>query len=405
MTDGKEERIAAVIGVIGTVSGIGSLLTICAVTTGTILSIPIILLWGPGIAAVLGVVSSFTTYYGRFRILLRKKKLKAKEEGKSEMQSQLGDFIESLPELFKSAGCFSQVVTAGLGASLIASTVAYTPLKGVIKSKLEKAPLEKPVEPKKTETHLETKPDKVEQVEQGEKPEKTATAEILEAEGKFVIQVTLTNTMLQANKIVEKLETNGVEAYVARVKNPAEIKGVKYRVRVGDFKFISEAKAYAKANISPLGYTQWYVDNKSNDTIGKPIGYKPPEQPPSLPVMVAIAPPKQIPEQEQIIEVPPPEQAVLETPQVKALVQKGGHIVVPPWLGKSLVVAGVGAGIYGLLQHNKYYDSYKDFKTAKSLEEEKANEQKAEDAKQKRDMGYTIGSALLASGITIYFIF
>jgi len=404
MIESKEERFATAMGAIGTLSGIGSLIAISVVAAGTIFSISIILLYGPGIAAVLGGISSFTTYYGWFRILQRKKKLSAKEEGGTEAQSQLGDFIQSLPELFKSVGCFSQIVTVGLGASVIASAIVYTPLKEMVKL-IE--PI-KPIKPKETVYYSEPEP---EPKSEPERVVEAPIAEISEAEGKFVIQVTLANTEEQAGKIVEILERNGVDAYVARVKDPAEIKGVKYRVRVGDFRFISEAKAYATANITPLGYKQWYIDNKSNDNIGKPIGYKPPEQAPSLPVVVEKIPeqaPKQVPVQEQKIEVPPPEQAVLETspPEVfLSPVQSGDRMVVPPWLGKGLVAAGLGVGIYGLFQNGKYGSFYKDFKTAKSVDEEKASEQKAEEAKQRRDIGYTIGSALLASGLTIYIIF
>jgi outer membrane biosynthesis protein TonB len=85
--------------------------------------------YGPGIAAAFGTVSSFATYYGWFRILRGKKKLSAREEGESEAQNQLGDFIQSLPDMFGSlsGGCFSQASTAVLGVSIAVSTVAYVP--------------------------------------------------------------------------------------------------------------------------------------------------------------------------------------------------------------------------------------------------------------------------------------
>jgi len=294
MDDSKEERIATAIGTIGTVGGIGSLIVISAVAASTVfmgfahakhIVMSTIMLWGPGIASVLGGASSFSTYFNWFRIFLRKKKLNIKEEGENEGENMLGDFIQSLPDAFKSSGCFQQVVTASLGVSLIASAATYTPLGKIIKTKwAERAPLERNIAPEKEEPE-ETEP---------EEEEESETTEISEKEGKFVIQVILMNTMPQADMIVKKLETNGVDAYVAIVKDPAETKGIKYRVRVGDFKFISEARAYALANITPLGYRQWYIDNKSNDTIGKPIGYKPPEQLSPLPVMVRqLEPPAQ----------------------------------------------------------------------------------------------------------------
>jgi len=270
----KEERIAIAIGAIGTVAGIGSLLVLSAIAVSKILvAIPIVLLWGPGAAAVLGGVSSFATYYGWFRILQRRKKLRAKEEGKTEAQSQLGDFIQSLPEAFKSVGCFHQIVTAALGISLIACVVTYTPLKKKIDIETEKNVEAEEEVVYDLETEPETEP---------------------ETEGKFVIQVTLMNTMRQAARIIKNLEMNGVQAYIAKVKNPGETKGTKYRIRVGGFRSVSEAKSYASANITPLGY-QWYIDNKSNDTIGKPMGYKPP-------VMWRIEPP---PAQQQVVSAPP----------------------------------------------------------------------------------------------------
>ena len=308
MNDSKEERVSTAIGTIGTVGGIGSLIVISAVAASTLYvgfanakqaAISIIQLWGPGIASVLGGASSFATYFNWFLILQRRRKLNIKEEGESEGQNLLGDFIKSLPDVFKSSGCFQQIVTAALGVSLIASIATYTPLGEMIKAKFaEKASLEKNIAPEKGELEKmwpeKTEPEETKTEEM--KPKENTTAEISEKEGKFVIQVILMNSMSQADMVVKKLEMNGVDAYVARVKDPAETIGIKYRVRVGDFRFMSEAKAYALAKITPLGYRQWYIDNKSNDTIGKPLGYKPPEQPFPLPVTVTkrLEPPAQV---------------------------------------------------------------------------------------------------------------
>jgi len=306
MNNSKEERIETAIGTIGTIGGIGSLIVIFAVAATTVIVgfdnakhvvTSVIQQWGPGIASALGGASSFSTYFNWFLILLRKKKLSIKEEGESEGQNILGDFIQSLPDAFRSSGCFQQVVTAALGVSLVASAATYTPLKGVIKARLaEKAPLERYMAPEKEEPE-ETEP---------EEDETSETSESSEKAGKFVIQVILMNSMSQADMVVKKLEMNGVNAYVAIVKDPAETKGIKYRVRVGDFNFISEAKAYALANITPLGYRQWYIDNKSNDTIGKPIGYKPPEQPSPLPVTVTkrLEPPAQVVSDQSAVALP-----------------------------------------------------------------------------------------------------
>jgi len=134
----REERFTEIIDKIGFIGTMGSLAVISAVTICAILirflHMKYIVLsvtshYGPGIAAAFGMVSSAVTYYGWSRILRRKKKLRAKEEGKSEAQSQLGDFIQSLPDMLGSlsGGCFSHASTAVLGVSIAVSTVAYVP--------------------------------------------------------------------------------------------------------------------------------------------------------------------------------------------------------------------------------------------------------------------------------------
>jgi len=134
----REERFIEIIGKIGFIGTMGSLAVISAVTICAILIrflhmehiiLSVVSLYGPGIAAAFGTVSSAVTYYGWSRILRRKKKLSAKEEGKSEAQSQLGDFIQSLPDMLGtlSGGCFSHASTAVLGVSIAVSAVAYVP--------------------------------------------------------------------------------------------------------------------------------------------------------------------------------------------------------------------------------------------------------------------------------------
>jgi len=409
----KEERIAIAIGTIGTVTGICSLIALSAVAVGKIFTIPILLLWGPGTAAVLGGVSSFTTYYGWFRILLRRKKLKAKEEGKTEAQNQLGDFIQSLPDAFKSVGCFHQVVTAALGVSLIASAVTYTPLKDMIKLKTENVPQEKTM---KFNEEYEEEEEETEQ-------EEDATAEISEKEGVFVIQVMLMNTMPQADRIVKRLEMNGIDAYIARVKDPAETKGIKYRVRVGDFRYISEARAYARANITPLGFKQWYIDNKSNDTIGKPIGYKPPMQP-YQPVMGRFEPPAQA-----VVSAPPRTVALPEDPYAMTKSSEPIRPIAEPpaqnsngfWSTRNklriatlgLSAASLGFGIYQNNQAESKTKHLKEYREATPLTGgsqygeayQKFQEQKnsIDDTKNLRN-GFYIGAGTLGvAGVATFF--
>jgi len=80
-------------------------------------------------------------------------------------------------------------------------------------------------------------------------------------------------------------------------------------------------------------------------------------------------------------------------------------IGVPQWIGIGLTVAGIGAGIYGVLQNNEYKDLHKRYMDSKDASDAKARWKKVENAASNRNIGYIAGAALLASGITIYFVF
>ncbi len=135
LREGRFVEITGKVGFIGTMGSLAiiSAVAICAIFTRFLqmehMVFSVISDYGPGIAAAFGSVSSAVTYYGWSRILRRKKKLSAKEEGKSEAHNQLGEFIQSLPDMLGSfaGGCFSQASTAVLGVSIAVSTVAYVP--------------------------------------------------------------------------------------------------------------------------------------------------------------------------------------------------------------------------------------------------------------------------------------
>jgi len=89
------------------------------------------------------------------------------------------------------------------------------------------------------------------------------------SEGAIVIQVSIQPSKSAANAILKKLEEKGIHGYLAQVENPGELEGTYYRVRVGYFKKLEDAKAFGKSALEPLEFA-WWIDNKANDTIGAP---------------------------------------------------------------------------------------------------------------------------------------
>jgi len=82
-----------------------------------------------------------------------------------------------------------------------------------------------------------------------------------------------------------------------------------------------------------------------------------------------------------------------------------GGMGVPQWIGLGMAVAGIGAGVYGFLQNSKakdFHDKYMDSVNGYDAKNKWSN---VESAKSNRDIGYIVGAALLASGITVYFVF
>jgi cell division septation protein DedD len=297
--------------VIGTICGIGSLIVIIAVAASTILIrfigmeneiFSAIAWYGPGVATVFGTISTAITYYGWFQIISRKKKLSKRDEAKGEAQSKFEEFIQSLPDMFgsMSSGCFSQVSTIALGASLVASTATYTPVGEMaveaVKSFISKEETDTKKTAEEMKIIMEETSEEIKQEAEEEKPEeekkpeqKIEKIEVFESrsdviegrrgwstEGKYVIQVQTFSQLANAEKVAEELVERGINAYVAKVKDPAEFNGVKYRVRVGTFGTIPEAKSYAAKVLSPIGHKGWWVDFRRNDNVGKPAGYKAP---------------------------------------------------------------------------------------------------------------------------------
>ena len=86
--------------------------------------------------------------------------------------------------------------------------------------------------------------------------------------GRYVAQVSTVVSVDLANSIARKFEKMGYPAYVAQVENPTtSLIGTYYRVRIGGFSTIGDAKNFGEEALRPLGYDYW-VDNRSNDNIG-----------------------------------------------------------------------------------------------------------------------------------------
>jgi SPOR domain len=88
------------------------------------------------------------------------------------------------------------------------------------------------------------------------------------ANGRYTVQVSCVKSQSFANSMVSKLKDKGFPAYVAEVQNPTpNLSGTFYRVRIGGFNGLSEAKSFGQNTLVADGYEFW-VDKKSNDNVG-----------------------------------------------------------------------------------------------------------------------------------------
>lgn len=94
------------------------------------------------------------------------------------------------------------------------------------------------------------------------------------SEGSVTIQVSIQPSKRSANAVLKKLEEKGIKGYLAQVENPGELEGTYYRVRIGYFKKLEDAKAFGKNKLEPLGFA-WWIDNKANDAVGSPETHEP----------------------------------------------------------------------------------------------------------------------------------
>lgn len=86
--------------------------------------------------------------------------------------------------------------------------------------------------------------------------------------GRYVVQVSCVLSRGLAQNVAAKLEDKGYPAYIAEVENPTpELMGTYYRIRIGGFTGVSNARDFGEEHLTRNGYEFW-VDNRSNDNVG-----------------------------------------------------------------------------------------------------------------------------------------
>ncbi|KMQ50629.1 sporulation domain-containing protein [Chitinispirillum alkaliphilum] len=86
--------------------------------------------------------------------------------------------------------------------------------------------------------------------------------------GRYVVQVSTVGERRSAEKLISDLENRGYPAYIAEVENPTpQLYGEYYRVRIGGFTGVSQARAFGENVLRNEGLDFW-VDNRANDNVG-----------------------------------------------------------------------------------------------------------------------------------------
>jgi hypothetical protein len=114
--------------------------------------------------------------------------------------------------------------------------------------------------------------------------------------GAYVVQVATMVSRWLADELATELKEKGYPAYVSEVQNPREdLQGTYYRVRIGTFASIAEARAFGENVLNPAKYNFW-VDRKSNDNAPSgsrrtPVSYSPTSAPATIPVSAPVSTP------------------------------------------------------------------------------------------------------------------
>jgi hypothetical protein len=114
--------------------------------------------------------------------------------------------------------------------------------------------------------------------------------------GAYVVQVSTMVSRFLADELATELKEKGYPAYVSEVQNPRQdLQGTYFRVRIGSFASIAEARSFGENVLNPAKYNFW-VDRKSNDTAPSehrqtPVSYSPPPAPVTAPAPAPVSTP------------------------------------------------------------------------------------------------------------------
>ena len=85
--------------------------------------------------------------------------------------------------------------------------------------------------------------------------------------GRYVVQIAASSSQAAADELTASIKGKGYPAYVTEVQNPTPVlQGTFYRVRIGGFTTMADAKSFGENILRPANYDYW-VDLKSNEGI------------------------------------------------------------------------------------------------------------------------------------------
>lgn len=82
--------------------------------------------------------------------------------------------------------------------------------------------------------------------------------------GRYVLQVAVESSPKKTKRILAKLKNLGYPAYSIKVDDPGQLEGSWNRIRIGQFKTVSDARKFGHAVLIPAKFSFW-VDLKKND--------------------------------------------------------------------------------------------------------------------------------------------